>query len=530
MNLLAQSKHELFKEIDPKILAGICRGLEKEGLRVSPTTGVLAKTPHPKSLGSALTHPSITTDYSESLLELITPVSNCIETSLEQLSATHRFVASQLERELMWSASMPCIITDENDIPIASYGNSNVGTMKRVYRNGLAVRYGRIMQSIAGIHYNFSMPDPFWQASWEQAGKPGSQQTFKNKGYLGLIRNFFEYSWLLIYLLGASPAVCSSFLSRHCNHQLEPFDTLNTSFHLPYATSLRMGDLGYTSSTQSNLHICYNHLDGYIQTLRQAILTSHPKYSQYAMRTNGELTQLNDSLLQIENEFYSPIRPKRVSQSNEAPLVALQRAGIEYIELRCIDINPFLPLGIDAQTIRLIDIFLVNALLSKSPKFGEQDYYRHKENLRRVVEQGRNQKTTLLTRNKELPLTELANQALDQMAETADLLNKANGNNAYTDALTMAQTRVAYPDLTPSGRILREMKEDNIAFWQLILKYSNQWHQQFLADPPCDTAMMEFQTTAAMSLREQIKLEAETNETFDTYLARFFNQYHGIKL
>ena len=530
MTPLAQSKRDLVAGAGLGLLTEIYRGIEKEGLRVESSTGMLAQTPHPRALGSALTHPSITTDYSESLLEFITPVSDRIETSLEQLSAIHRFSASQLDRELMWGASMPCIVTGERGIPIASYGSSNVGTMKRVYRNGLGARYGRMMQAIAGIHYNFSMPEAFWQAGWEQAGKPGTLQDFQTAGYLGLIRNFFERSWLLVYLLGASPAVCASFLAGNQNHHLEPFDDMGSSLHLPYATSLRMGDLGYTSAAQSGLQVCYNNLDNYLRTLHQAIVTPHPQYSDFKLTEEGEMAQLNDSLLQIENEFYSPIRPKRVTRSGEAPLVALQRAGIEYIEVRCIDINPFLPLGIDAETIRLVDTFLLDAVLSESPVCGEADYKRNKENLRRVVEQGRNPSTTLLTRNGELPMRELAHQMLDQMSITAGMLDEAHNCSAYADAIAMARARVDDPELTPSGRVLREMKADGIAFWQLALKYSRQWHHQFLEEPLCDAANAEFETAAEVSLHQQSALEAETGETFEAYLARFFDQYHDVKI
>jgi len=532
----AQYKRDLIAGAGLGLLTKIHRGLEKEGLRVDSASGMLAQTPHPKAIGSALTHPSITTDYSESLLEFITPVSDRIETSLEQLSAIHRFTSSQLGDELIWGASMPCIVSGDSGIPIANYGSSNVGVMKRVYRNGLGVRYGRMMQAIAGIHYNFSMPDAFWQQGWEQAGKPGTLQDYQNDGYLGLIRNFSERVWLLIYLLGASPAVCASFLAGRKDHPLVPFDETGTSLHLPYATSLRMGDLGYNSSAQSSLQVCYNQLDTYIQTLHQAIVTPHPAYSHFKVTDDGEMAQLNDSLLQIENEFYSPIRPKRVTRSGEAPLVALQRAGIEYIEVRCLDINPFLPLGIDAETIRLVDTFLLDALLSESPQCGPEDMARNKENIRRVVESGRDPQLKLLTRKGERSLKEVAGALLDQMAQTASLLDDAhrqqgrNSEEAYSAALGMARTRIADPELTPSGRILREMRDDNMAFWQLALKYSRQWQQGFREDRLCDAAIAEFETASQLSLHRLATLEADNSESFETYLARFFDQYHGVKL
>ena len=144
-------------ETDPQWLNQIRRGVEKESLRVSEDQAELAQTPHPLGLGSALTHPSITTDYSEALLEFITPVSASIAETERALHNLHLYTVRQLNGELLWNASMPCIVQGDAGIPIAQFGTSNVGQMKRIYRNGLSVRYGRKMQAIAGIHYNFSL-------------------------------------------------------------------------------------------------------------------------------------------------------------------------------------------------------------------------------------------------------------------------------------------------------------------------------------------------------------------------------------
>ena len=519
------AKHPLISEVGSGLLAGICRGVEKEGLRVDAATGMLAQTPHPKALGSALTHPSITTDYSESLLEFITPVAQDVELTLHQLRGIHRFTASQLQGELLWGASMPCIVAGERSIPIAHYGSSNVGQMKRIYRNGLGVRYGRMMQAIAGIHYNFSMPESFWQAAWERDGSQGSLRDYQTAGYLGLIRNFFERSWLLIYLLGASPAVCASFLSGQGKHPLLPFDASESSLYLPHATSLRMGDLGYTSNAQASLDVCYNNLENYLATLTEAIMTPHPGYSGYKLTDDGEQAQLNEALLQIENEFYSPIRPKRVAQSGEAPVVALRRGGIEYIEVRCIDINPFLPLGIDGDTMRLIDVFLVDAILSESPLCDEQGQRRNKENLRRVVNEGRAPDLRLLTAEGEQPFTDRAMMLLDSMNRTAQWLDQAAGTEEHAQAMAIAYQRVANPETTPSARVLAEMGDQGIPFWQLALNYSRRWHNEFLAEPLQASEFAEFQTASAASLRQQELLENDTSESFAQYLQRFYSQY-----
>ena len=529
MDLPLTAKYNLVSGSGKDLLAGICRGIEKEGLRVDSVTGMLAQSPHPQALGSALTHPSITTDYSESLLEFITPVAHDVELTLSQLDAIHRFTASQLDGELIWGASMPCIVAGNSSIPIANYGTSNVGQMKRVYRNGLGVRYGRMMQAIAGIHYNFSMPEAFWQAAWEHEGSQGSLQDYQTAGYLGLIRNFFDRAWLLIYLLGASPAVCASFLAGNREHPLTPFDAGGTSLYLPNATSLRMGDLGYTSNAQSSLDVCYNNLDHYLATLSNAIVTPHADYAHFDLTEGGEKAQLNNALLQIENEFYSPIRPKRVAQSGEAPIVALKRGGIEYIEIRCIDINPFLPLGIDAETMRLIDVFLVDAILSESPLCNEAGQRRNQENLRRVVNEGRSPDLQLLTAEGEQPLEAVADKLLESMSKTAQTMDAEAGSDLHQQAIAAAYARIADPESTPSGRVLQEMRDTNTPFWQLALNYSRQWHKAHLAAPLGPIEMAEFHTATAVSLQQQKAMEQDDQVPFETYLARFYSQYKAAQ-
>jgi glutamate--cysteine ligase len=520
-----QSRRDSLSGSGGNILSRICRGVEKEGLRVNRETGMLAQSPHPKALGSALTHPGITTDYSESLLEFITPVASDISTTLGQLDELHRFTATALDNEIVWGASMPCIVAGESHIPIAHYGSSNVGQMKRVYRNGLSVRYGRMMQAIAGIHYNFSMPEEFWLAAWENAGKPTTLQDFQTQGYLDLIRNFFDRAWLLVYLLGASPAVCASFLSGNKNHHLLPIDAAASSLYLPTATSLRMGDVGYTSNAQAGLQVCYNDLNNYIATLRSAIVTPHPPYADFKLTADGEQAQLNDSLLQIENEFYSPIRPKRVTKSGEAPVVALERGGIEYIEVRCIDINPFMPLGIDGNTIRLIDTFLVNALITDSPLCDEEGQRRNQENLKRVVNQGRDPDLMLSTAVGETSMRNLATRLLDDMSDTAQALDRAAGGDDYARAIADANVKLFNPETTPSGRILQEMQDQNMPFWRLALNYSQSWQENFLSRPLDDIVRAELETAASVSITQQHALENNHQQGFEDYLQNFYRQY-----
>ena len=243
----------------PILVAGMQRGIEKEGLRMRPD-GYSAKTFHPAKLGSKLTHPYITTDYSENLLELITEPKSTIKDALDMLRELHVLVHRSLENdELMWPLSMPCMLSDDDeDIPLADYGTSNIGRLKTLYRSGLGVRYGRKMQTIAGLHYNLSIGDDLFDV-WAKSENRTDLQTFKNEKYLGLIRNFKRLTPLVLYLLGASPSVCGCFLTGR-KHTLVPLDECGCTYYQPNATSLRMGKLGYTNSVQEDLDIRYNQL------------------------------------------------------------------------------------------------------------------------------------------------------------------------------------------------------------------------------------------------------------------------------
>jgi glutamate--cysteine ligase len=510
-----------------QILSNIKRGIEKESLRIN-ALGKLAQTPHPAGLGSALTHSSITTDYSEALLEFITPVSASIEQSLQQLEDIHSYVYQKLGEEILWSASMPCILAGDAGIPVARYGISNVARMKTVYRYGLGHRYGRLMQTIAGIHYNFSMPQAYWDKTWRDAGSPGELQDYISARYLGLIRNFRRYSWLLIYLYGASPAVCASFLKGRDNHGLQAFDGEGRSLYMPYGTALRMGRLGYNSDAQKQLNVCYNSLGNYVATLSRAIMQPHPAYQHIPSGQDGNYQQLNDSLLQIENEFYSPIRPKRVARSGETALSALVRAGIEYVEVRCVDISPFSPVGLDAAQMRFLDTFMLYCLLNASPPCEDSEQESQASNLDAVVNTGRQPGLLLGNNGKDIPLVQWAQEMLDAMRPIAELLDSTHACSDYCASLDAQLAKVADADLTPSARVLREMRERQLPFFRLAMAYSEQWAKHFRARPlPADT-QAAFDAETERSLKAQRTIEESDNISFEHYLQNYFAQYKSL--
>ena len=513
---------------EPALLTAIGRGIERECLRVSGD-GTLAQTPHPAALGSALTHSSITTDYSEALLEFITPVARDIDTTLTTLGNVHAFVYQQLENELLWSSSMPCIVAGDAGIPVARYGSSNSGRMKTVYRYGLGHRYGRLMQAIAGVHYNFSMPDAYWERAHAADASELPLKDYITGRYLGMIRNFHRWSWLLIYLFGASPAVCASFMRGRSDHPLQPFDAEGNSLHLPHATSLRMGGLGYNSDAQASLRVCYNSLDNYLATLTKAILTPHPGYAQYNGQEDGEYRQLNDGLLQIENEFYSPIRPKRPAGAGETALTALDQRGIEYIEVRCIDVSPFAPLGIDAAQLRFVDSFLVHCLLAPSPACDEAEQDRMAANTEAVVNRGREPGLMLMDGSASVGLQEWAADLLSAVGEVAGLFDAAHGGSQYAEALDLQREKVADAEATPSARVLREMREQGVPFFGFALGYSKRWARHFSELEADAAAMAALAAESRESLQRQQAVEAADTLSFEDYINAYYDQYKALQ-
>lgn len=372
----------------PLLGDGLC-GVERETLRVD-AAGRLALTQHPHALGAALTHPSITTDYAEPLLEFVTPPQHDAADVIERLDELHRFACRAIGDELLWSQSMPCPLDDDRRIPIAWYGTSNIGILKHVYRRGLAFRYGKAMQCIAGIHYNYSLADAVWpllrdvRDGCEPAGRDA--RDMRSAGYLALIRNFHRYGWLLLYLFGASPALCAGFVAGD-RHGLDAFDA--QTLYLPHATSLRMSDLGYQNRVQGAFAPCLDNLPAYLDGLARAVAQPCPEYQAIGAKRDGEWLQLSTHLLQMENEFYSSIRPKRTVRSGERPLDALRSRGVEYVEVRCLDIDPFAPHGVAETTLRFVDAFLLFCALDDSPCLAGAEQDACRRNFAAVAREGR---------------------------------------------------------------------------------------------------------------------------------------------
>ena len=528
-NAIGRERLAAFAEIPANAsLTGILRGLEKESLRITPM-GTLAQTGHPAGLGSALKHPHITTDYSEALLEFITEPFDNIPALLQQLDDIHRFTYQELAKndERLWPASMPSQLPVDAEIPVARYGNSNSGTMKTIYRIGLGHRYGRSMQTIAGVHYNFSLPDSFWRQLQQMEGDSRDLQSFKTERYFALIRNFRRYFWLLVYLFGAAPAVSNSFVDGR-KHRLQPLAKSLLTQHLPYATSLRMGDLGYQSDAQQSLFVCYNNVNSYLRTLCGAITQPLPAYEAIGVKdSQGHYKQLNTSLLQIENEFYSSIRPKRTTQSGETALQALRLRGVEYIEVRCIDLNPYEPLGVTADQLRVIDAFLLHCLFNDSPGALDSEYNEWQENQKRIVDNGRDPGLQLLRHGETVRFADWAKEILDNSLACARLLDQSNGGTDYETAVNAQYEKLSNPALTPSARVLEDLNRQGKSFFDHTLALAEAHRDYFSQRPLAPVAQARFQQQAVQSLQEQAQLEQSPQIPFDDYLAQYYAQYRS---
>ncbi|MBN3861101.1 glutamate--cysteine ligase [Pseudomonas frederiksbergensis] len=499
------------------LLEQCLHGIERECLRVTGE-GRLAQTPHPEALGSALTNEQITTDYSESLLEFITPALPDPADMLASLDRIHRFAYSKLGNEYLWSPSMPCPLPAEEDIPIAYYGTSNIGQLKYVYRKGLALRYGKTMQCIAGIHYNFSLPEKLWPLLKEAEGFDGTDRDYQSSAYIALIRNFRRYSWLLMYLFGASPALDAGFL-RGRPHQLEQLDP--DTLYLPYATSLRMSDLGYQSNAQAGLTPCYNDLTSYTDSLRQAVATPYPPYVEVGTHQNGEWVQLNTNILQIENEYYSNIRPKRVTYTGERPIQALVARGIQYVEVRCLDINPFLPMGIDLTESRFLDAFLLYCALNDSPLLTSTSCGNATSNFLSVVKEGRRPGLQLQRDGQAVDLKEWADELLEKIAPLAALLDQTHGGDAHRKALDAQLAKVKDSSLTPSAQVLAAMAEHKESFARFSLRQSRAHAEFFRSEPLSGEEQAKFEELARSSLAQQAELERNEVGDFDVFVGAY---------
>jgi glutamate--cysteine ligase len=500
------------------VLRGGRKGVEKESLRVSPA-GAIVQTRHPAALGAPLTNENITTDFSESLIELVTPPFGETWELLQYLCDIHQFVYRHLGDELLWATSMPCALDGDASIPLAQFGTSNVGRMKTIYRHGLGVRYGRIMQAISGVHFNYSFSPRLWGVLEDINQSKQPQQNFASDQYFGVLRNYRRFGWLVLYLFGTSPAVSKSFFAGR-ETSLAKLD--GDTFYEPYGTSLRMSDIGYRNKNQATVSVSVNSLDEYVRDLSRAIGTPYPPYEKIGVKVGGEYQQLNTNVLQIENEYYSYIRPKRVARSGERPTRALQRAGVEYVEVRALDVSAFDPVGVNQNKLRFLEAFLALCLLRESAPIGQSEQAGLDANHLLVARRGREPNLMLKRDGRDFPMLDWARELLDAMEGLCELLDHGERGRPYATALEQQRAKIDDVERTPSARLLTDMRQSGESFFQLALRMSNLHKDYFLGlYPPNERRLAEFAAAGLESHEAQARIEAADRVDFDTYLAHY---------
>ena len=499
------------------------RGIEREALRIQPN-GLLANTEHPTEFGSKLAHPLVTTDFSESQLEIITPVHTSSVEVLAELEKIHQHVYRGLPAELLWPGSMPCVLPADEAIPLAYYGDSNLGRLKTTYRNGLGLRYGRSMQTICAIHYNFSPSQAFW--SEEKRSSPHeTEQRIRSGRYYDLMRNFRKLSWLPLYLFGSSPALHTSFIQQP-EHDLDVLDA--ETLYMPYATSLRSGRFGYQSSTQADLlNTCFNGLDNYIDTLRKGITTPHQTYSELGFESKTGLNQLNRNILQSEAEFYTSVRAKGAPLAGENFLSHLESNGVSYIEIRLLDVNPFEPSGVKLSQIHFLDLLLMYCMISDSPQHDASTCEAVATNFMRTVYEGRKPGLKLNKEGTEIDLTEWAKQTFAELRVFAEVFDQVTHSHQYTQSLDFYYNWVTDSQLTPSGQVLNHLRNTSESYKDFSLRQAEN-HKDYFSQLPLTTMeTASFEKISAQSVQTAANHPPSTPAGFRVYAANFQTAYRS---
>ena len=489
----------------------ISRGIEKESLRVTKNAQ-LSQSNHPKGLGSPLTNKFITTDFSEALIELVTPTFNSVDEVYEFLLDLHIFAANAMESdEVLWSNSMPCFIGDESEIRVAEYGSSNIGKLKNIYRKGLRVRYGSIMQCVAGIHYNFSIDD----SSLKLFAKDLNKET-KSDIYLGLIRNFKRNFWFLLYFFGASPIFDKSFVSGR-NHSIK--NKTKSDLYNEYATSLRMSEVGYQSYHQKALDIKYNSLSSFIESLKKGIFAEYEAFKGLGLYDeNNERQQISSGILQIENELYDSIRPKRKGASETRPIELLSAKGIEYVEIRGIDLSPNTLTGISKSEMRLLDVFLIHCLITESESVSQSEYDEMNKNYEIAIYSGADLDQKLSFNGLESSIRNRVSNISEELLMIAKELNSADPEfeKSVSSCLNME---------SKSRHLLNNILESDKSFTENILQESINQMNSLRGAKLKNGTILENERSNSIELHKTI--EAKKGVELNKYVEQYNDKVRG---
>ncbi|MGL5381250.1 bifunctional glutamate--cysteine ligase GshA/glutathione synthetase GshB [Clostridium sp.] len=409
---------------DSKFLLEGKFGIERESLRVN-SNGKLSLKPHPDSFGGKLSNPYITTDFSESQVELITPTFNTIDETYKFLNALYDIVALGIEDEYLWPQSMPCDIPENDRIPIAEFCECKVGSEARAYREKLLKKYGGKKQLISGIHYNFSFNEIIINKLYKESNTDESYKEFRNNVYLKVVRNYLKYRWLLIYLLGGAAIIHESY-DAECASKLDKVS--EGSFSNIGAISYRNSECGYKNKI--DLFPDYNSVKGYVESVNEFV---------------------REGLIDSHKELYSQIRLK--AYDNNKFLQSLLDDGINYLEIRSIDINPFSKTGISLEDLNFINIFTLFLLVEEEDNYDKwQEEALYNQNL--IARYGE-EEIILKRHGKIVDKNEWAIEILNKIKAINDELNL--GKEEIIDNMI---EKVVNPNLTYAHRIKEIVKEE----------------------------------------------------------------------
>jgi len=514
----------------PAIFAKRNIGLEKESLRVA-ADGAISQQPHPSALGSPLCNKSITTDFSEALIEMVTPPCQSAQGVMDYLTGLHQFIAQRLpDQEHLWNTSMPCILNGEQSIRIGQYGNSHNGQMKQAYRRGLGLRYGRRMQAIAGVHFNFSFDEniwPLWQRLHEQSDQPlfdmSQTDALRTRGYFHMTRNLMRIGWVVPYLFGASPAICQSFLGDDDHPTLDTFNG-STRFE-PYGTSLRLGNIGYQYRDDKNLDlsVCHSNIECYMRDIIGHVSEVHPPYQKTGLFDDqGRYQQLTTNRLQIENEYYSSVRPKQIAKPGEMPILALKKRGIRYLELRSVDVNVQHDVGVSLEQIAMLELLMMFAWLADSEPLEINEMRQIAGNMSEVAHNGRKPGLMLDKQGKQVPLEEWGLSILDSLKPIAAQLD-STGGDLYSHTLELQRAKFLDSDKTPSAMVLAGIKERG-SFFDYALDHSVTAHDNLLASTSDVTLAEHLEQEVVESIKSLGEAESQCEGEFEDFLNQYFSQ------
>ena len=421
-----------------EILAGSF-GIEWESLRARGK-GELSLTPHPRAFGDKLKNPLITTDFSESQIEMITPVFDTIDKAFDTFSLLADLVNSSLpEDEYLWFQSIPCILPYNDEIPIAQY--SDEGESSQKYREDLAKKYGVKKQMISGVHFNFSFDDDVLKKLQKILGSELTFKEFRNEVYLKIARNYLRYCWLIIYLTGCSIGSHNTF-TEECIHLMDAKDDYG-SYYSTKGPSFRNSSCGYKNL--KNLYPSYASVEDFTRDVEDFI-------------ERGDLSEAK--------ELYTQIRLKPKDPADY--LNSLNEDGIQYIEIRTLDINPFYQCGLVRHDMKFLHLFLIYMFVKDESSYAnwQEEAHINEEN---AAEMAYDESMRLIRDGKKVTLKSWASEIINEMYGMCEVF----GIDEERKTLRLMCNRIKDPSLTYGQRLLNMIRDGGYINTHVELSLNN---------------------------------------------------------